>query len=243
MINYNDISSVYDHVRKADLYLIDRFLSEVHFTEATYVLEIGCGTGNYANLLQKTTHAQVYGVDPSVGMLSRAQQKNPQIIFAQSDAEHLPFEDETFDLIYMTDVIHHVPHIDRMFAEICRVLGRDGKVCIVTQSHRQIDNRPITRFFPSTAIVDRARYPDTQRIVEAAAHNHLLLLRAEVTREGEAVILDHGFLELVRAKGYSMLHLIPPEEYQAGLRQLEDQLHRGDISSRHAGETLIWLCR
>ena len=41
----------------------------------------------------------------------------------------------------MTDVIHHVPDVDRMFEEIERVLKYEGKLCIVTESHVQIDDR------------------------------------------------------------------------------------------------------
>ena len=145
-VNYNEISQVYDDVRQADIELINSFLKEIKIDEETRVLDIGCGTGNYTDLLQKVTQGEVYGVEPSKGMLDKAKAKQSKVVFKQGTAEELPFEDEFFDFVYMTDVIHHVPEIGAMFAEINRVLKEKGKVCIVTQSHQQIEkDRKSTR--------------------------------------------------------------------------------------------------
>lgn len=55
--------------------------------------------------------------------------------------------------------------VGMMFAEIGRVLKNGGNLCIVTESHKQIDNRFYVKYFPSTAIVDKGRYPDIDEIV------------------------------------------------------------------------------
>ena len=86
--------------------------------ESSRVLDIGCGTGNYTGLLQKVTQAEFFGVDPSQGMLDKALQKHPQITFRQAEAASMPFANDFFDFIYMTDVIHHIPDIDALFAGI-----------------------------------------------------------------------------------------------------------------------------
>jgi hypothetical protein len=70
-----------------------------------------------------------------------------------------------------------------------------------------------------------------------------LLLIFEILFEDEEVELDADFLELVRKKGYSMLHLLPEHEYQTGLCALEDALRNGPITSKSAGETLIWFTK
>ena len=74
-VNYDEISQVYDDIRKADVDLINSFLREINFDHAVKVLDIGCGTGNHTDLVQKLTQARVYGLDPSEGMLSKATQK------------------------------------------------------------------------------------------------------------------------------------------------------------------------
>ncbi len=178
-VDYNEISQIYDDVRQADVELINHFLQEIDFTPSTKILDIGCGTGNHADLLQKITHSHVYGIEPSAGMLSRAQQKNSQVVFKPGQADHIPFEDEFFDFVYMTDVIHHVPDIRKMFAEINRGLKQQGKLCIVTQSHDQIEKRPIVQFFPGTVAIDQERYPDINKIIETA-EAHLQFMKTAI---------------------------------------------------------------
>jgi SAM-dependent methyltransferase len=240
-VNYDAISRVYDWVRAVDLEVIDAFLKGIALDESSSVLDIGCGTGNYTDALHRVTHARVYGLDLSAGMLEKARQKNSQVTFHQGDAEQMPFTAAQFDFVYMTDVIHHVPHISRLFGEIARVLKPGGQACIVTQSYAQIARRPIARFFPGTVAVDQARYPDIPAIVAAAAACGLALQREEVIGAGDPTPIDAEFLTKIRNRGYSMLHLITAEEFRRGLAQVEAQLRQGDLMLPKAGKTLVWL--
>lgn len=243
-VNYNEISKIYDEVREGDVILINHFLQELPPDDLLRVLDIGCGTGNYTDLFQKVTqakHYQVYGIEPSEGMIGKARKKNSQVIFQQATAENIPAEDDFFDLVYMTDVIHHIPDIRKMFSEIYRILKPQGKVCIVTQSHRQIERRPIAQFFPGTLRVDQERYPDIEEVIAAAQFGGLVYLKQEVLFEQEAIELGADYLELVRKKGYSMLHLLTEQEYQTGLAKLERTLQNGPLQAKAAGETLVWF--
>ncbi|MGE5776740.1 MAG: class I SAM-dependent methyltransferase [Chloroflexota bacterium] len=243
-VNYNEISKIYDDVREGDIVLINHFLQELPSEDGLNILDIGCGTGNYTDLFEKVTrekHYRIHGIEPSEGMIGKARRKNNRIVFKQATAEDIPFEDNFFDFVYMTDVIHHIPDIRKMFAEIRRTLKPQGKVCIFTQSHRQIEARPIAQFFPGTVRVDQARYPDIDAIIAAAQLGGLIHLKQEVLFEGEALELDAAYLELVRKKGWSMLHLLSEEEYQTGLRKLEEALQHGPLPARMAGETLVWF--
>jgi SAM-dependent methyltransferase len=242
-VNYDQISQVYDAVRRADVELVEAFRREVPLDEPVRVLDLGCGTGNYADLVQRATGAVVCGVEPSAGMLEKARQKNAALVLKQGNAASIPFEKAQLDFVYMTDVIHHVPDLRAMFAEIRRVLRPEGKICIVTQSHAQIALRPIARFFPGTVQVDQSRYPDIPAIIGAAQACGFALLREETLFADQPVVLGADFLELVRNKGYSMLHVIPKAEYKAGLRTLETQIASGPITATQAGETLVWLGR
>lgn len=245
-VNYNEISKIYDDVREGDILLINQFLQELPPEAGLTVLDIGCGTGNYTDLFQKVTQAKryrIYGIEPSEGMINKARQKNSQITFKQATAEDIPFEGNFFDFVYMTDVIHHIPDIRRMFSEIQRILKPQGKVCIMTQSHQQIAARPIVHFFPGTVGVDQGRYPDIDEIIAAAQFGGLVYLKQEILFEDEVVELGAGFLELARKKGYSMLHLLTEQEYQTGLSKLESALQNGPLQARAAGETLVWFAK
>jgi ubiquinone/menaquinone biosynthesis C-methylase UbiE len=246
LVDYNEISKIYDDVREGDVILINHFLQEIPYHDASNVLDIGCGTGNYTDLFQKLTQAKghrVYGIDPSEGMLNKARRKNTLIVFQQGTATHIPSEDNFFDFAFMTDVIHHIPDIRKMFIEIYRVLRSQGKVCIVTQSHRQIEARPIVRFFPGTANLDKKRYPDIHEIIAAGQFGCLRYLKQEILFKDEPIELGAGYLELIQKKGYSMLHLLPEHDYQIGLNNLEIALQNGPVQARSAGETLIWFMK
>ena len=84
-VNYNEISKNYDSVRNEDKSVIELFVEELKITENTRILDFGCGTGNYVNVLQRLTHAQVYGVEPSDGMREKAIAKNPNITFVKGN--------------------------------------------------------------------------------------------------------------------------------------------------------------
>ncbi|HPT90130.1 MAG TPA: methyltransferase domain-containing protein [Acetivibrio sp.] len=240
-VNYNEISEKYDNVRSENKSVIDSFIKELKITNSTRILDFGCGTGNYANTLQRLTQAQVYGVEPSGGMRAKAIAKNPSITFVKGNHESIPFEDNYFDFVYMTDVIHHIPDVRRMFAEIGRVTKSGGSLCIVTQSHNQIDNRFYVKYFPSTAIVDKERYPDIDSIISKAHDQSFEHIKNVIIGNGAEIAVTSDFVEFVRNKGFSMFHLIPDAEYTTGLKQLETDVLSGNLKYKHSGETLVWF--
>jgi SAM-dependent methyltransferase len=95
-------------------------------------LEIGAGTGYFTlNMLQDGVVREAVATDISPGMLD-ALQTNAQRIgvcveTVACDAEELPFDDDTFDLVFGHAVLHHIPHLDRAFAEFKRVLRPGGE--------------------------------------------------------------------------------------------------------------------
>lgn len=242
-VDYNHICSIYDDVRKEEVDIIRRFFQESEITENSNILDIGCGTGNYTNLIQKVSKAKVYGMDPSQGMLEKAREKNNEILFKVGQASCIPFEGDKFDFIYMTDVIHHIPDINFMFCEIYRVLKNGGKMCIATQSHRQIDIRYMSEFFPATAVVDKKRYPDIDSIITSAEESRMHYIKQEIVGEGQDVELGAKYLELLEKKGYSMLHLINDEDYMNGVNRVKAELREGSIVRKSAGDTLIWFLK
>lgn len=239
-INYNEICNIYDDVRNADIELINLFLREVKVDESTRVLDIGCGTGNYTSLFQKVTGASVYGIDPSAGMLEKAVKKNSGVIFSAGNAGEIPHPDQYFDFVYMTDVIHHISNLDQMFLEIKRVLKKAGSLCIVTQSHHQIEMRPTSHFFPGTAAADKTRYPEITSINQIAVRNGFSPAKVE-TIENEPVEIGDDYLRLIENKGYSMFHLISDEEFNQGLRKLKEAISNGPLQIPAGGTSLVWL--
>ena len=107
-------------------------------------LEIGAGTGYFTlNLLQMGAIERATATDISPGMLKalkeNAWQLGLKVKTVQTDAEQLPFEDESFDLVFGHAVLHHIPDLERGFAEFRRVLRPGGTLAFCGEPSRYGD--------------------------------------------------------------------------------------------------------
>lgn len=107
-------------------------------------LEIGSGTGYFSlNLLRAGLIGQATCSDISEGMLetlaANARKLGLAVQTAAADAERLPFADESFDLVLGHAVLHHIPDLQRAFAEFERVLAPGGTVLFAGEPSRYGD--------------------------------------------------------------------------------------------------------
>jgi SAM-dependent methyltransferase len=107
-------------------------------------LEIGSGTGYFTlNLLQAGTVSEAVCTDISPGMLAtlaaNAERLGLAVETVATDAETLPFEDAAFDLVLGHAILHHIPDLDRAFAEFFRVLKPGGTVVFAGEPSRYGD--------------------------------------------------------------------------------------------------------
>ena len=237
-IDYDSVSKVYDQVRIGDPEMILHLLEEFSPHSGSLVLDVGCGTANNTLLFQKSTGAQIVGLDLSGGMLTEATFKADLISLVQAPADMMPFQSNSFDIVFMTEVIHHLPDAASVIHEMSRVLA-GGLMCIVTQSHEQIEKRMTSRFFPATVAIDKARYPD---IPEIERHMKSAGLESIWSKQYKfsPVILGEEYLDTVSRKGYSMLHKIPENDYQEGLKALRQAIANCEKLDYAAGYTYVW---
>ena len=92
-------------------------------------LEIGAGTGYFTlNLMLAGVIREAVATDISTGMLAAlsdsADSLGLSVRTVRTEAERLPFPDESFDLVFGHAVLHHLPDLDASFAEFMRVLRR-----------------------------------------------------------------------------------------------------------------------
>ena len=90
-------------------------------------LDVGCSIGVISDCLSRT-FAQVVGVEPLAESIDIAHQLHPdsKATFLNSDGLHLPFQNETFDVIVCAQVYEHSTYPHRLVAEIRRVLKPGG---------------------------------------------------------------------------------------------------------------------
>jgi SAM-dependent methyltransferase len=96
-------------------------------------LEIGTGTGYFSlNLMQMGLFERLVATDISAGMLEvmarTASGLGLDVDTVRTEAETLPFDDQSFDLVLGHAVLHHIPDLPRAFREFGRVLRPGGRV-------------------------------------------------------------------------------------------------------------------
>jgi ubiquinone/menaquinone biosynthesis C-methylase UbiE len=200
------------------------------------VLDVGCGTGNYAIALRHCCDVSVFGIDPSRSMLAQASERAGDVRWICGRAEALPFAAQSFDLVFSVDVVHHIADRLAAFREARRVLRPGGWFCTVTDSEEDIVRRePLSRYFPATVPVELARYPRVATIESELATAGFNDIRCDHV-EHHYVVTD---LEPFRSRVFSSLRLIEDEQVEAGLRHMEEALSAGPIPACSL-YTLIW---
>ena len=181
-------------------------------------LEIGAGTGYFSlNLVRAGVVRHATCTDISPGMLDALQANAARLdIDADAiacDAEALPFEDGSFDLVFGHAVLHHLPNLQRAFGEFRRVLKPGGVMAFAGEPSRygdQIASYP-KRFAHRAAPVWRALIrarPAVEGHSDGGAENHQLESQVDVHAFTPQDLSRHaksaGF-EDVRVRGEELL--------------------------------------
>lgn len=108
-----------EFLNKLRAYEIESYLP--YLDKKQPLLELGGGTGEQARQLSERGY-NVTSVD-----LEHSTYSEDRVFPVQDyDGEHLPFEDNWFGIIFSSNVMEHIPHLDRFHSELKRVLKDDG---------------------------------------------------------------------------------------------------------------------
>ena len=142
------------HTRR-DIAKREKRLQIFSIKKTNKVLDLGCGDGLNVGILHKLGIKDVVGVDISTELLKEARKNNPKAKFILGSAEKLPFKAQTFDIVFVDSVFHHLLEYNKTIIEIRRVLKPHGLLCFI-EPHRSffrwlldfISILPISSFFP-----------------------------------------------------------------------------------------------
>ena len=186
------------------------------------VLDLGAGIGTYySRLSAMAPNATYYAIDLSMEMLKN-HPAEPGCL-TQSDAMHLPYADQSFDVVMANHMLYHIPDIDAALQEIRRVLKPHGKVLVATNS---IHTMPELQVLMRRAIVLLTRYGATQVHPPALPSDSFAL-------ENGTRILAHHFFAVVRHDIPSQLvftDIEPVIAYFESMRELRQEHLPEDVA-------------
>ena len=124
-----------------------------HKIEELRILDFGCGVGNHIGHLKNAfTESELYGVDISKQSLNVAKSKFSDFCkFDLFDGFNLPYEKDFFDVIFISNVLHHIQSKDhqQVLKSLQNILKRGGILFIV--EHNPFN--PLTsQFFKNCAL-------------------------------------------------------------------------------------------
>lgn len=117
-----------DEPNRACIQLYHHVGMQVNFRRQN-VLEVSCGHGGGASYLARTQQPEKYtGLDlnPTGVEFCKKRHLVPGLDFVQGDAQHLPFPDNSFDVVINVEASHCYPDFPRFLSEVARVLKPGG---------------------------------------------------------------------------------------------------------------------
>jgi 2-polyprenyl-3-methyl-5-hydroxy-6-metoxy-1,4-benzoquinol methylase len=132
--NYNDFDSFESFSESAKSGVFAKLLAD-QIPTGSYVLEVGCGTGQLSNYLAGTAVARVYGVDMTMASLrlgARFAQENAieGVTFCQSNLFRPCIKQESMDVIICNGVLHHTADPEGGFRQVVNLLRPGGHVLV-----------------------------------------------------------------------------------------------------------------
>lgn len=110
------------------------------------IVDVGCGIGGSTLYLAQKFNAHANGITLSPVQASRATERateanlQQQVKFQVADALNMPFDDNTFDLVWSLESGEHMPDKTKFLQECYRVLQPGGTLIMATWCHRPTDD-------------------------------------------------------------------------------------------------------
>lgn len=190
------------------------------------VLEVGCGTGHWLDVLRRR-RASVVGLDSSEEMLRIAAKHLPDVHLKQGDAQQLPWKDGSFDRVFCVNAIHHFTDGAAFVAEAWRVLRDDGGLMVVgIDPSRGEDRTFVYDFFEGALETDLRRYPSTATVELWAAKAGFADFETRVAQHMIMSIPGRQALEdgLIGRNFVSQLALLSDAVFAAGMDRIRQQV-------------------
>ena len=230
-LNYDQIANDYDQ-RYPSAQQWERgqaLLNLAKRINARTILETGSGTGYWLTLLSQVT-PHLFGFDYSLGMLQQSKNRPAALILARGTATQLPYENESFDLLYCVDAIHHFGDYRAFITEAFRVLKPGGALAIIGHDPHEtgVKGWYIYEYFDSVYETDLQRYPSAKSILHEMRETGFQNPAPETVEHIHNVHIGRNVLDdpFLKHNATSQLALLSDETYQAGIQRIKEKLEQ-----------------
>ena len=176
------------------------------------IVDLGSGTGRFTTALWEAFAAQVLGVEPA---------HLPSVRFVEGHAESIPLDDGVADVVFMSQVLHHLEDALKALQEIHRVLKSNGNLCVRQTTRENLDSYFYQRFFPAARAVDERRLLSRDGLVALATSCRFRTVAIE-TLSYEIAPSAAEYVEKIALHTYSDLECIDDVAFREGLAALRE---------------------
>jgi ubiquinone/menaquinone biosynthesis C-methylase UbiE len=225
--DYDRISSTFDKGRSLSeenlqiwLELIAQYSQSL---EGAELLDLGCGTGRFSLPIAQRLLFRVTGADSSYEMLNRGREKDSKnlVKWDWQDAANLTYPNGSFDIVFMSQLLHNVDVPLMVLKQCNRVLREQGTILIRYGSLEQISKDVEHVFFPEILPIDEIRWPSVSMVESwLGMAGFINMYSTAVTQRKYKDGIAH--LKAIATKSMSVLTLISDEAFERGFRRLEE---------------------
>lgn len=234
--DYSKISTNYDRGRPISEdtinILFDYIKEIVGKDKEIKLLDLGCGTGRFSLLFVYKLGYSVVGADTSKEMLKKAiiKDKNRKIQWEIQDAQSLKYSDKTFDIVFISHLLHHVDRPIDVVKESFRVLKPGGILFNRYGAMENIQNDPEHKFFPGVLEIDKVRTP-TKKQVELWFHQAgFINIKSKIFKQNTWKNAIERW-ERNKLKPTSVLTMITKSDLDKGLKKLHQYISKHPFDS------------
>lgn len=204
--------------------------AQVPLSSEDWLLDLGCGTGLFSLPFAELLPCTIVGVDLSRAMLEAAMAKTNGTVahWLQGPGEALPFPDNSFQAIFLSQVWHHLSDEAIAAAEFHRILKPGGGLFVKTYAHEQLHTRwDLTTVFPELLPFMLNIYPDIPDFNNLLSQigfdkvNHKTFQKQDTLRPSELLKVAEGRL-------WSMFSYLSEEGHRAGIDHLQQLIIEKD---------------
>lgn len=188
------------------------------------VIDLGCGTGAYSELLAEHLAASVVGVEPSARMREEAERchPHPRVRYVEGTGERIPVPDASCDAALLSNMVHHLFDRSACAAELQRVLRPGGLVLVRGALRGRCV--PFVDYFPTVRPLVEREIPSREEVDEMFAEGFERVAAEVVAQETTASFRE--YCERIALRGVSMLERLPDDEFNEGIARM------GEVADR-----------